>query len=167
MSQFGKDVGILQNIGRGLKITFTEKGTPRTKQAAKKECDINVIMEKYRSTGSVPVTLGKTGKYGDFSEVDDYHSAFNKVMEANESFNQLPAHVRSKFRNDPALLIEYLNDPKNTLEAVKLGILPRSALKASQGTSSESPAATKAKTSTDAKKAATKAADTVKDDAKE
>jgi len=162
MSQLRKDEGILQNYGKQLKVSFTDKGTRRVKQASKDECDINIIMEKYRTHGTLPINAKPMGKFGDFSGVSDYHSALTKVVEYQESFDLLPAHLRAKFRNDPSLLIEYLNEPKNIAEAVKLGIITKDALKAPEDTSSESPKATKGKASTKSEKPSTSQPDAAK-----
>ena len=44
----------------------------------------------------------------DFIEAMDFHEAQNALLEATNSFMELPAQVRAKFENDPAALIQYL-----------------------------------------------------------
>lgn len=96
----------------------------RTKQSFKKQCDINVIMKKYEKTGLITHTK-QHGHYGDFTNVTDYHAALNAVHEANEGFMTLPASLRKRFGNDPAKLIEFLNDSKNLDEAIELGLVEK------------------------------------------
>jgi len=97
------------------------KGESRTKQQFKLECDINTIMKKYEKTGLI-THVKEGGTYGDFTNVSDYHSALNQVIEADEAFMTLPASTRKKFNNDAAQMIAFLDDPKNDEEAIKLGL---------------------------------------------
>ena len=99
-------------------------GESRTKQSFKKQSDINVIMKKYERTGLITHTK-QNGAYGDFSDVKDYHAALNAIYEANEGFMTLPASLRKRFGNDPAQLIEFLNDANNLEEAVELGLVEK------------------------------------------
>jgi len=66
------------------------------------ECDINTILERFNVTGELPIGSVQP-QYGDFSGVTDYQSALNAVMAAQDSFLALPAAIRAKFDNDPAL----------------------------------------------------------------
>lgn len=97
-------------------------GPGLTQAQFKKECDINAIMKRYRSTG-IPPALRKGGVYGDFSNVGDYREALEKVENAREDFGSLPAEIRSRFRNDPGELIAFLSNTANRDEAVKLGLV--------------------------------------------
>ena len=91
-------------------------------QHYKDECDINTILERFNVTGMLPQNP-ISPKYGDFSGITDYHSALNAVMGAMEEFDNLPAKIRAKFDNEPALLIEFLQDENNRQEAVELGLV--------------------------------------------
>nr|QJB20846.1 MAG: internal scaffolding protein [Microvirus sp.] len=93
-----------------------------TQQQFKAECDINNIMAKYKKTGLITHVNRFAGHIGDFSSGDSYQESLHKVMAAQESFNALPAHIRSRFFNDPAQMLDFLSDPKNDEEAVKLGL---------------------------------------------
>ena len=109
-------------------ITFTEP--TMTQQQFKDECDTNVIIDRYTKTGVIPEELvnASAGVYGDFSGVGDYMDMQNKLIAARESFDALPSKVRSRFNDNPAELIAFVNDGNNYDEAVKLGIVsPRSA----------------------------------------
>lgn len=91
-------------------------------QSAKDDADINVIVKRFGVTGQLGVPNVEPF-YGDFSEVEDYQTAMNRVLEADRAFMQLSSDVRNKFRNDPARLIEFLADPENRDEARELGLL--------------------------------------------
>lgn len=94
----------------------------RTKQSPADQADINSIMKKYLSTGEFPVGRGP-GRYGDFSGLEDYHSALSRVMAAQRAFDALPSHVRNYVRNDPGQLLALVNDPERQAEAEGLGLL--------------------------------------------
>jgi phage internal scaffolding protein len=94
----------------------------RAQQHHKDECDINVILERFGKTGQVPVNA-ISGTYGDFSGVHDYHTAINALIAAESEFAALPAQIRNKFANDPANLVQFLDNPDNRAEAEKLGLV--------------------------------------------
>lgn len=95
----------------------------RTKQSFKAECDINNIMKQYERTGIIDHTNNMHPEYGDFSNVADYHTAQNMVIDAQNSFDALPSHIRKRMGHDPANLIEFLSDPNNKAEAIELGLI--------------------------------------------
>jgi phage internal scaffolding protein len=93
-------------------------------QHFKEECDINNILKQFNITGQMPEgTLSP--RYGDFTGIGDYHSALNKVIAAEDEFMSLPADLRARFENDPAQLIEFLDNNQNYDEAVKLGLVEK------------------------------------------
>jgi phage internal scaffolding protein len=102
------------------KFVFTSPS--RTKQSFRDECDINNILRQFNVTGQLPVGSVQP-QYGDFSGITDYQSALNAVMAAQDSFLQLPAKVRAKFDNDPALFVEFASDEANRDEMKALGLL--------------------------------------------
>lgn len=97
-------------------------GETMTQQHFEKACNINNIMKRYKDTGTLPVNTG-TPIFGDFSQITGYQEALNQVMEAQQNFNALPLEIQKKFGNDPGSLHEYLQDPKNEEEAIRLGLL--------------------------------------------
>jgi len=94
----------------------------RTQQHFKDETDINNILRQFNITGQLP-SKAITPQYGDFTGIGDYHGALNAVIAAENEFMTLPATLRARFDNDPQELIEFLNNPENKEEAVKLGLL--------------------------------------------
>jgi len=95
-------------------------------QHFKEECDINTILQKFNITGILPEDP-LSPRYGDFSGIGDYHSAMNRVLAAKTEFESLPAQIRARFQNDPALLIEFLQDENNRPEAEELGLVEKAA----------------------------------------
>ena len=101
--------------------TFVFSKPSLTKQSFRDECDIN-ILRQFNVTGQLP-TGSVQPQYGDFSGITDYQSALNAVMAAQDSFLALPAKVRAKFDNDPALFVEFASDEANKDEMKALGLL--------------------------------------------
>ena len=93
-----------------------------TQQHFKDETDINNILRQFNITGLLPESP-LSPRYGDFTGIVDYHSALNSVIAAEDGFMELPAMLRARFNNDPAQLIDFLNDENNRSEAEKLGLL--------------------------------------------
>ncbi|WNK13178.1 MAG: internal scaffolding protein [Microvirus sp.] len=93
-----------------------------TQQHFKDETDINNILRQFNITGILPENA-LSPRYGDFTGINDYQSALNAVIAADEGFMALPADLRTRFSNDPENLINFLNDPSNLDEAIKLGLV--------------------------------------------
>lgn len=96
----------------------------RTKQAFKDEADINTLVRKFGVTATSQMRGLRVPSYGDFgSEVFDFQSAMNAVVEAQRTFDALPAQVRKRFGHDPQAFMEFFNDPENRAEAEKMGLV--------------------------------------------
>jgi phage internal scaffolding protein len=95
-------------------------------QHCKDECDINVIVERFGVTGQLPTHDGSLPTYGDFTGVSDYRDALEAVARADEAFMALPANVRERFDNDPALFVDFCSstDPADRSLAIDLGLIP-------------------------------------------
>lgn len=94
----------------------------RTHQEFKDECDINRIMAKALSTGQFPPNIA-VGRYGDFSDTDDFQAAQELLKRAQGQFEALPSRVRERFKNDPAQFLAWVERKDNLAEAQELGIL--------------------------------------------
>lgn len=94
----------------------------RAKQSFKEECDINTIIDRFGIGYEMPTGV-KAPVYGDFTEVCDFRSAMDAVLEAQKSFMALPAEVRSRFGNDPNGFVEFCSKDENYDEVEKLGLL--------------------------------------------
>lgn len=95
-----------------------------TEQEHVEEADINYIADKFMRTGEMPRVLDMPTT-GDFNGIFDFQTAMNTVAEAKREFMSLPAKLRSRFENDPAQLINFIEDEDNREEAIRLGILPK------------------------------------------
>lgn len=110
---------------------FSCKNTPvcgvsKTKQSFAKDCDVNVIIKKYKKTGQLkPGAPLRKYYYGDFSKMEGLQESFDKIERAQKGFMALSAQIRSKFNNDPIEFLKWISDMKNIDEARELGLLKR------------------------------------------
>ena len=93
-------------------------------QHYKEECDINTILQKFNITGLLP-EQPLSPRYGDFTGIGDYHTAMNRVLAVQDEFEALPAQIRARFDNDPAQLIEFMENSENRSEAEELGLIEK------------------------------------------
>jgi phage internal scaffolding protein len=101
-------------------VSIDVSGESRTKQSFAKECDINHIMAKYQKTGAITHFAKHSPQYG-IADGQTFQDAMNLVCEAQEMFNELPSSIRSRFGNDPAAFLDFVNDEGNADEMIKLG----------------------------------------------
>lgn len=111
-------------------ITFTEP--TMAQQHFKDECDVNNILRKYEATGLVTHLANGTPSYGDFSSVLDFQQAQNLLIEAQDAFDALPASLRKRFDNDPAVMLEFIENPDNREEAERLGLVSKPSAEAGE-----------------------------------
>lgn len=109
--------------GRRRVVQYCE-GESATEQAHANAVNINTIVSRYQRTGVLPPS-SRVPRYGDFSGCVDYHSCVEAVRMAEEGFMSLPAELRKRFRNDPGMLLAFLEDPQNRAEAESLGLVDR------------------------------------------
>jgi len=103
----------------------------RTHQSFAKDADINTIMNRYKKTGVLgdpSISSQRVSRFGDFSDIADYPTIVSRIQQAQDDFMTLPSEVRAKFGNLVENALDFIADPKNADEAVKLGLLPKDAL---------------------------------------
>jgi phage internal scaffolding protein len=97
-----------------------------TKQSFKKDCDVNAIVARFKKTCGVDFLTRfqgyVDGNFGDFTDVVDYRTAIEQIRKADETFMNLPAQVRANFLNDPAQFLDFVQNPANVDELVKMGL---------------------------------------------
>ncbi|AXH74044.1 MAG: internal scaffolding protein [Microviridae sp.] len=104
-----------------LSLTFPAI-SPHTKQEFKDECDINILMSKYQSTGQMPILNQSAPQYLDCTGFE-FQSSMEFVAGAQSMFNELPSHLRNRFQNDPGTFLDFCSDENNRPEMLKLGLL--------------------------------------------
>jgi len=97
-------------------------GEPRTEKSHLKECDIKNIIARYKRDGLPYPSWHQDGDI-DVSNFPDFTQAQLVVAQGQSLFHSMPAHVRDRFKNEPANLLAFMRDPKNLEEAVKMGLI--------------------------------------------
>lgn len=100
-----------------------------THQSFAKDADINTIMKRYAVSGvlvdPLNVDSGRMPRFGDFSDIPDYARLVARVQQAQSDFMTLSADVRARFDNDVQKCLDFISDPSNVKEAVRLKLLPQ------------------------------------------
>lgn len=113
----------MERSTKRLSIDCSKDG--RTQQHFKEQCNINFIVEKARKTGLLAHLNNRTPQYADVTKIPDYQDAMETIITANNAFWSLDARSRERFGNDPARMIDFLQDENNYDEAVKLGLVEK------------------------------------------
>lgn len=92
-----------------------------------KEADVNVLIERYKKTGSfynplTPSSAPRMPQYADISEIPDMMGQLELLEGVQRLFGSLPARVREQFGNNPAEFVAWAQNPANFDAGVKLGI---------------------------------------------
>ncbi len=101
---------------------YSGGGPGRTQQQFKEEVNINTIIAKYQKTGFAGHVNVQQGRYEDMSPYSGLKEAMDKVAAAKSLFSDLPPNLRNRFENNPAYMVNFLENPDNREEAIKLGI---------------------------------------------
>lgn len=126
------DVELDEEIGLATATVNDEPSL--TQQQFIEDCDINVLARRFGLVDtSMPVAPIDPRHYGDFTEVPDLRTALDLVNDARNRFMELPARMRERFNNSPGRLWDFVNDPENADEAVRLGLLARRPENAPEG----------------------------------
>lgn len=96
-----------------------------TQQSEKDSTDINLIVKQYCECGVCPSCNVHQPLSEDMLAMST--QTFQEVMQQQaqliSAFNELPANVRKKFDYNPLKMLEFVEDPNNKEECVKLGLL--------------------------------------------
>jgi len=114
-------------------IDFSQE-TSLTKQSFTDECDINKIVARITRDGYDPSQYG-VPQYADVSNAPSFHEAMEIVTKGQQAFAQLPSIIRARFGNDPAQYLDFVANPENLPEMLKLGMATESPAGGSDGSS--------------------------------
>lgn len=93
-----------------------------TEQSHKDTCDINKIIANYDRQGIISHVTKIEAKFGDMTG-SDFKTMSDQIIEAKRMFNGLPSKIREEFENNPAKLLEFMEDPNNRDRAIELGLI--------------------------------------------
>lgn len=100
------------------RTSFETTGESLTHQSEHDRSEINRIIKR-----GVSLPDPNQMRFGDFSDGATFNDVQNTIAQAKSSFELLPAELRDRFSNDPAKVIDFINDPENAEEAVELGLI--------------------------------------------
>jgi len=113
----------LTAYGAKKPVRFATDPVSMTHQSEAPQCDINTIMLKYQKTGVLNHVNRFEGRYADLTATPtDYHESMNAVLAAQEMFEALPSSIRKRFHNDPGAYVEFVSNPENAEEMIRLGL---------------------------------------------
>lgn len=95
-----------------------------TRQSEMEACDIHNVLKQFSQQGFEQLVREKAaqGQYADLPDELDYQQSLNTVLAAQASFATLPSQVRERFHNDPREFLEFIANPNNAEEAIRLGL---------------------------------------------
>lgn len=93
-------------------------------QSDKNASDINLIVKRYCECGICPTCSIKEPLSDEViaMSADDFNTMMQKQAQISTAFNELPAELRQKFGHNPANMLEFMANPNNKEECVKLGL---------------------------------------------
>lgn len=100
----------------------------KTEQHHAHDLNLNNIIQRYGiKDGSIPpAAVYPEDYFGDFTSEIDFRTALDRINDATDRFNRLPADLRARFNNDPVTMYNWVIDAQNVEEAVSLGLLNKS-----------------------------------------
>lgn len=115
----GHDVEIRKDGSKRVSLSFVHdqgKVDPQYKDT----CNIDYVINSYvRNQNVIHVP---ESEYRDLTKLPDYQEALNAVIQADELFGTLPAHVRKEFDHNPKKFVDALSDPSMNARLIELGI---------------------------------------------
>lgn len=95
-----------------------------TVQAFAEDADLNVIAKRF-GIDNMPIGTPDPSHYRDTTQDPELRDILDLQRHAEEAFRSLPLKLRKRFHNNRDELWQFLNDPENAEEAVRLGLLSR------------------------------------------
>jgi phage internal scaffolding protein len=126
-----KDIRIQSVYRRERPAVTVYECKPRpAQQQFKQAANINCIMERFNKTGvlgSGRATNTTKPQYGDFSNSNmSMIDMQNRVLQAQASFQMLPAKIRKRFNGNPSEFYAFMeNMDENRKEAEELGLIKK------------------------------------------
>lgn len=85
------------------------------------ECDISLMIDKYRMSKIPPRTVDIS--YGYSPTPEDFQNAQYLLAEVKTNFEKLPSSERDKFGNDVQAYLSYISDNKNLKDCYERGLI--------------------------------------------
>lgn len=92
-----------------------------TEQNHKERVQIQNILHRFTKTGMLTHVNSLQGTYEDFPTALDFQTMQNIIANAKSMFESIPAQIRAKFKNDPAVFLEAVHDPSMRENLLEMG----------------------------------------------
>ena len=125
-----------QYIVNGKVVTHTGEET-KVQQSDKEYTEINHLLEPLLKKGGLRHSIKFEGEYDDVP-VQTYRDAQLQIARANTMHSELPPNIRKQFPT-PEEFLEFVQNPDNYKEMVKLGIAKGNDGKTKTGANSGAP----------------------------
>lgn len=92
-------------------------------QSHKSEVDINNIVKRHGIDliQKTNMLLAPSMQFDDVTG-NDFQEASIIIAKAQQSFNEMPSALRQKFHNNPAEMLDFVQNPDNLPEMIELGM---------------------------------------------
>jgi phage internal scaffolding protein len=121
--QYILETGKKDKRGRPIRKVVTVTGTKETvDQAQAQLTEVKNLLEPARKQGLLDAVTRYEGVMDDIP-AKTFEEAMNTVAQATQMFEAMPAHIRTRFNNDPKTFLEFTHNPENAQEMQKMGLL--------------------------------------------
>lgn len=100
------------------RVTSQTVGESMTVQSDRTKTDINNLLKR-----GFELPDPNQMVFRDFSDGADFQAVQDSIVQVRQCFESLPSDIRDRFKNDPARLIDFVNDPANAADAAKMGLI--------------------------------------------
>lgn len=108
---------------------ITPKGESLTQQSHAADADLNTIVARFGITdGTIPPQALDPRYFAETDDTLDLRKSLEMARDAQARFEALPVAIRKQFGYDPAELYDFVSNPANAEEAVKLGLLHKTVI---------------------------------------
>lgn len=111
------------DIREGDLTAFHSDEPSMTQQHFTQDANINEIVRRFGLDGQPLPIPDFQGMYTDLRDIPDLRTVLEHARTAKEQFLELPPKLRARFHNNMLEMWEFINDPENKEEALKLGLL--------------------------------------------
>lgn len=100
-------------------------GPSLTQKQFGKQANINTIMRNYQNTGIYGYVTRMSPNYQPEGSTVDRHQLQNTIAAAKSNWEKIPTDVRAKFNNNLQNALNFIENPENREESIKLGLIPK------------------------------------------
>jgi phage internal scaffolding protein len=107
---------------RVIKEFVGEESESMTEQSHKDEVDINKIVARHGNDLTAQMRSLQNFRFDDVQH-NDFQESMNAIIQARDTFEQVPKEIRRMFDNDPAKFLDYVHNPENNEQLLEWGLI--------------------------------------------